>query len=80
MNLGVMGIFLRDRRSQATDVQTVLTKHGDLILSRTGVHKPTDESALITLALEGHQAGLDALKNELDSIEGVDVRLAMFAS
>ena len=41
MPLAVIGISLRNRRKQAPEVQEgVLTKYGDLILARSGVHDP----------------------------------------
>ncbi|NMB46868.1 MAG: hypothetical protein GX998_10740 [Firmicutes bacterium] len=78
MALGVMGILLNDRRQQAPDVQEVLTKYGDLILCRSGVHDSAKEQGLITLAVEAAEVEVRALAEELKDVSGVEVSIALF--
>ena len=78
MVLGIMGILLSDRRGQAPDVQEILTKYGDLIQCRTGVHDAATSVGLITLTVEADREELHALTAELKDVSGVDVSTALF--
>lgn len=78
MVLGVMGIYLSDRREQAPDVQEVLTKYGDMIRGRTGIHDARTSTGLITLALEADREEIQALEAELEDVSGVEVSTALF--
>jgi len=76
--LAVMGVLLKNRREQAPEVQEVLTKYGDLILARSGVHDPARDRGLIALMVEGGEEEVDALAQELEDVTGVDVSTAFF--
>lgn len=78
--LGMMGILLSDRREQAPRVQEILTKYGDLILSRGGVHDPAKSRGLITLTLEAAENEISGLAAELTDVSGVDVSVAHFSA
>ncbi|NLJ85940.1 MAG: hypothetical protein GX322_05820 [Firmicutes bacterium] len=78
MVLGIMGILLKDRRAQAPEVQEVLTKYGDIILSRHGVHDAAESKGLITLTIEAAGEEFDALVAELEDVSEVCVSTAMF--
>lgn len=74
-NLSIMGILVDRRTKSAPKVQEVLTKYGDSILSRTGIHDPGEkEHGLITLNLRDEEEQLEALAQELESLDGVTVR------
>ncbi|NMB25988.1 MAG: hypothetical protein GX986_10700 [Firmicutes bacterium] len=73
-----MGVYLSNRREQAPDVQEVLTKYGDMIRSRTGVHDPATSKGLITLSLEADHGEIQALEAELEDVSGVEVSTALF--
>jgi len=78
MALAVMGILLKNRREQAPEVQEVLTKYGDLILARSGVHDPAKDRGLISLTVEGADEEIGALAKELKSAAGASVSTAFF--
>ena len=78
MALAVMGILLENRREQAPQVQEVLTKYGDLILARSGVHDPTKDQGLISLTVEGADEEIGALAKGLKSAAGASVSTAFF--
>jgi putative iron-only hydrogenase system regulator len=77
MVLGVLGILLSNRREQAPRVQEVLTKYGDLILCRSGVHDPVKARGLITLTMEAAETEINALTAELHDVSGVEVGIAL---
>lgn len=76
MTFGVMGILLHNRREQAPAVQEVLTRYGDFIMNRSGVHDPHRAEGFITLAVQGPRKEIDLLTRDLRAVEGVDVEAA----
>jgi hypothetical protein len=74
--LSIMGILVDKRTKSAPRVQEVLTKHGDSILSRVGMHDPGEEEhGLITLSIRDTGEKIQQLSEELESLDGVDVKV-----
>lgn len=74
-NLSIMGILVDKRTKSAPVVQEVLTKYGDSIISRFGIHDPGEEQhGLITLNVRDNESTISSLCKELDEIEGVIVK------
>lgn len=74
-NLSIMGVLVDKRTKSAPRVQEVLTKYGDSILSRVGIHDPGEEEhGLITLNVRDKAERLMELEQELESLEGVQVK------
>lgn len=78
MEVKVMGVTINLRTAHAPTVQTVLTKYGDLIKTRLGLHETADDEAssehgIILLHLRGDDNAVEALRRELMEIEGVRV-------
>lgn len=74
-NLCVMGILVDKRTESAPKVQEILTKHGDSILSRVGIHDPGEEQhGLITLNVRDEMDRIEKLEHELGALEGVHVK------
>jgi putative iron-only hydrogenase system regulator len=74
--LSVMGILVDKRTKSAPRVQEILTKYGDSILSRVGIHDPGEEEhGLITLNVRDKSEVLSSLSEELESLEGVQVKM-----
>ncbi len=73
--LSIMGITVDKRTKAAPQVQEILTKFGDSILMRVGVHDPGEEqNGLITLNLRDKDEKIMALQRELESLDGVNVK------
>lgn len=77
-HLATVSILVKDRHSQAANVNQILTDHGDLILSRLGVNLCAAHikefkncSALITVIAHGAKKEVDALTDQLDKIYGI---------
>jgi hypothetical protein len=71
-----MGILVDKRTKAIPCVQDVLTKNGDMILSRFGLHDPGEEEhGLITLNIREDKCVVEKLEHELGAIDGVLVRM-----
>lgn len=73
-NLSIAGIRMDQRTHSAVKVQDILTKNGDIILNRFGMHDPEEvNTGLITLHLRGNKNRINNMLNELDVLDGVKV-------
>ena len=74
-NLCIMGIIVDKRTQSAPKVQDVLTRFGDSIISRFGIHDPGEEQhGLITLNVRDGIDKVQSLEKELVDLEGVEVK------
>lgn len=73
-SISIIGIMINKRTDKAPIVQEVLTKHGDKILSRVGLHNIDErDRGLITLTVQSTKEEMDELLSELSNLEGVRV-------
>lgn len=72
----LMGIVVDRRKKQAPNVQEVLTKYGDIIKNRIGLHEgyTEDNSGFIILTLMNSESRIKELKSELAEIDGVKAK------
>lgn len=74
-SLCIMGILVDKRTKSAPAVQETLTKFGDSILSRVGIHDPGEEEhGLITLNIRDKSERILELASELEQLDGVQVK------
>ena len=74
-HIKVVAIYIDDRMKIAPKVQEVLTKYGNNIVSRFGSRNTEfNHKGLINLNFSGNLESLDAMKNELNSLEGVNAQ------
>jgi hypothetical protein len=77
----IMAIMLDHRVQNAVAVQTALTKHGCLIRTRLGLHEVDKDFCadwgLVLLQLAGCGDEVEALKADLEAIEGIRVKSMM---
>lgn len=73
MSIYIMGISVDKRSEFAPKVQEVLTKHGNNIVARFGIHDDSDENGLITLNVRGDDNYINEFSKELSSIPTVKV-------
>ena len=70
--LYIIGISVSKREEVAIQVQAILTKHGDNIVARFGIHDIGEEKkGLITLNFMGGKQKAEELTEELCNINGV---------
>lgn len=74
-HLGTITILVKDRQAHSTDVQSMLTGHGHLIMARLGVNVQRacveNCTGLITVVVEGTSAQIRKLEKELDGLYGI---------
>ncbi|HCF70379.1 MAG TPA: hypothetical protein DER33_02095 [Syntrophomonas sp.] len=74
----IMAIKTNDRPDHAPDVQEILTSYGCNIKTRVGFHDVSEDQCsmdgLIMLQLFGKEKDIQALFDELDTVEGVKVK------
>ncbi len=82
MHREIMGIQIEKREDAAQKVQNLLTKHGNIIRTRLGLHDPgavEGKHGLIIIDFaEGSDTELNALKTELESYDGVIIKSMRF--
>lgn len=68
-------ISVNDRISSALEVQKILTKYGDIVLVRLGLHNSSENKAgLIILELKPEKEKIDMLQSELKNIPEVNLK------
>lgn len=79
----LMGVLIRDRKSSAAQVQSLLTEHGCSIKTRLGLHEASDDSCaphgLILLELTGPVQDMDNLEKALNGVKSVEAKVINFA-
>lgn len=70
-HVSIVGIIVPRRAELGPRVQEVLTRHGDTILSRTGLPDGNKENGIITLTLDADQKRAEAIVADLSAIPGV---------
>lgn len=75
--IGVIGIFVQNRRRAAPGVNEVLGVHADLILGRLGLPFREKGVSVISLIVEASTDEMGALTGKLGMLEGVRVKSFM---
>jgi len=74
-HLATISILLKDRQSQAADLQQILTDRGHMIMARMGVNvqpKCVENcTGMIILAVDGSLREIKALVKKIDQIYGI---------
>ncbi|MEI7749797.1 MAG: CopG family transcriptional regulator [Candidatus Moraniibacteriota bacterium] len=74
-HIATVSILVRERGTHAKEVNEILTRHGDRIIARLGVHLEragiTRYGGLITVITEGTAAEIKAMTDELDALYGI---------
>ncbi|HHU63406.1 MAG TPA: hypothetical protein GXZ32_04260 [Clostridiales bacterium] len=73
-NFSIMAIILDNRSKNAPEVQEVLTKYGDGIISRLGIHDADSNNGIISLNINKDDGFVRDLTNDLLQLEGVQVK------
>lgn len=72
---GTVIISVEDRET-APQINSVLSKHADIILCRMGYPRK-DSNSIITLLLEGTTDQIGALTGQLGRLSGIEVKSAL---
>ena len=79
MRLGVVGIVVDDPL-KASEVNTILSKHGQLIIGRMGIPRVQHNEngvSVISLIVQGTNEDIGALTGQLGNLRGVQVKSAL---
>lgn len=78
----IIGIHVTQRQKQAGDVQTVLTRFGENIRTRLGLHDVEEHenssAGLMLIEFVGSEENCAALESQLSQIGGVDTQKMVF--
>ena len=76
----IVAVHITDRLKEAVDIQKVLTKYGDLVKTRLGLHEVDagGMSGLILLDVVPPAERIAEFQNDLEQIEGVEVKTIAF--
>ena len=82
METRIIGINIRQRSNEASQLQNILTKYGCNIKTRLGLHEVTDNvcstTGIILLEVIGQTADMDNLEKELKEIAGYEIQRMIF--
>ena len=74
-HIATISILIKDRQTNAGQVQKILTEHGNIVIARTGVHitRGCVErcTGIITLILEGPKRDINKLNKKIDNLYGI---------
>ncbi len=74
--IGVIGIIITDRKV-VTDVQSLLSEFGDIILGRMGIPEREHGIHAISIVVEGPNEKISALSGKLGRLNNVVVKSAV---
>ncbi|MCT4605982.1 MAG: hypothetical protein N4A64_07725 [Marinisporobacter sp.] len=73
-HLSIMSIRVDHRTDSAPRMQEILTKNGDIIVGRLGIHDPDEVNhGLITLNLRSDMGRINNMMDQLKGLEGIKV-------
>lgn len=83
-HLATVSILVSDRHKQAVDIQSILTKHGHIILARLGVNPSRtcvkNCVGIMALIVEGTSSEIKKFSKELDDYYGIVAKTTMMAA
>ena len=76
----IIAVHITDRIKEAVDIQKVLTRYGDIVKTRLGLHEVDagGMSGLLLLDVIPPADRIAQFENELIGIEGVEVKTISF--
>lgn len=75
--IGVVSIIVTSRKSQAAEVNDILTEYGDMIIGRMGLPYAPKKINIISLIIHGSTDEIGAMTGKLGLLPGVQVKSAM---
>ncbi len=75
--LGFVGIIIEDRKKVISQVNAILSEHGDHIIARMGMPYRERQCSVITLIVDMNTDEIGAFSGTLGCIEGVTVKSAL---
>ncbi len=73
-NFSIMAVIVDNRSKCAPKVQEILTRYGEGIISRLGIHETEQNNGIISLNINKGDEFVRDLTDELMQLEGVQVK------
>lgn len=75
--IGVIGIVVSGDRSVTTQLQSILSDYGDIIVGRMGVPMPDKNISAISVIVSGCNERITALTGKLGRLNNINVKSAL---
>ena len=77
--IGVVGIVVERREKVGDRINSILSKHVEIIIGRMGIPSSELELSLISLMVEGTSDQVGALTGKLGNLSGVRLKTALIS-
>lgn len=77
--IGVVGIVVEDRERMSSQINRILSRHGDSIIGRMGIPQAEHNLSMISLIVEGTSDDIGAMTGQLGNLSGVNLKSALTA-
>ena len=67
----IVGVRSHNRAENGPEMQKVFTRHGHIIMNRSGIPSPDRETGIISLICEAEENEVKDLVGDLQGVEGV---------
>ncbi len=78
----ILGVLLRKRTRTSESFQEILSRHGCIIKTRIGIHQTSNNvcspDGVILLDVVGSESDIQALENDIKSLEGAEIQKMSF--
>jgi hypothetical protein len=79
----ILAVHITERLKHAVEIQNVLTKFGDVIKTRIGLHDVSEQmsspNGVLLLECIGDEQKFSALSDALQAVSGVEVKKIVFS-
>lgn len=75
--IGVIGIVVSGDRSVTTQLQSILSDYGDIIVGRMGVPMPDKNISAISVIVSGCNERITALTGKLGRLNNINIKSAL---
>lgn len=79
----ILGLMIRHRVKDASQMQNIFTKYGCNIKTRLGLHEVNENmcgpSGLVLLEIVGNTVEMDSMEAEIKTVEGIELQKMVFS-
>lgn len=75
--IGVVSVIIHERKESATQVNEILSRHGEIIIGRMGIPYQLRGINIIALIINGTTDEVGSLTGQLGALSNVEVKSAL---